>query len=182
MESNGVPRLIGIDPASLDRDQLIELVRELQLALRNTASSATAAARRSPAAVEGAEFNLVFDGGSLGTPGLGYGSYEIVTPAGSVAARQIEFGDNMTNNQAEFHALIAGLEDLIGQLGLEAASRSLAVRGDSQLVIRGLSGEWRVKHPGLRPLLDQASQLLKHFGNVDLSWHPRRESVKAFGH
>ena len=182
MERDLARRLIGIDPASLDRDQLIGLVRELQGALRAMASVDAAVARRSPTAVDGADFTLVFDGGSLGNPGLGYGSYEIVTPAGSVASGHIEFGDNMTNNQAEFRALIAGLDDLLRQLGPDAALRTLAVRGDSQLVIRGLSGAWRVKHPGLRPLLEEATQLLARFSSVDLTWHPRNESVKAFGH
>jgi ribonuclease HI len=185
MASNDARRSDVFDPESLTRDELVDLVRELQRALRETARSAAPEApiaRRSPVPAAGADFTLVFDGGSLGNPGLGYGSYEVVTPAGSLVARQIEFGDNMTNNQAEFRALIAGLEDLLGRLGPEAGSSSLAVRGDSQLVIRGLSGAWRVKHPGLRPLHQEASELLGRFGRVDLSWQPRRESVKAFGH
>ena len=88
----------------------------------------------------------------------------------------------MTNNQAEFRAVIAALEDLLERVGPRAEALSVAVRGDSQLVIRGLSGEWRVKHPGLQPLHRQAGDLLRQFGNVDLAWHPRRESVRTFGH
>jgi ribonuclease HI len=88
----------------------------------------------------------------------------------------------MTNNQAEFHALIAGLESLLAADGGDTKRLSLAVRGDSQLVIRGLKGEWRIKHPGLQPLYRQASELLRRFGSVDLAWHPRAESVRTFGH
>jgi ribonuclease HI len=183
MTRNDAQRLRVIDPETLSRDELVALVRELQRALGGTdAAAAPPARRRSPAPQPGTDFTLVFDGGSLGNPGLGYGSYEIVTPAGSLAARQIEFGDDMTNNQAEFRALIAGLDDLLRHLGPTAAERSLAVRGDSQLVIRGLSGEWRVKHPGLRPLYEEASRLLGRFGSVELTWQPRRKSVEAFGH
>ena len=138
--------------------------------------------RRSAKAVPGADYTLVFDGGSLGNPGKGYGSYEIIGPNGSLATGQLEFGNDVTNNQAEFRALIGGLEDLLARTGTEAASLAIAVRGDSQLVIRGLTGEWRVKHPGLQPLHRQATQLLSEFGTVDLAWHPRRESVRAFGH
>lgn len=125
---------------------------------------------------------MVFDGGSLGNPGKGYGSYQIVEPAGVLSARQIEFGDGMTNNQAEFRALIAGLDELLQIIGTRAESMSLAVRGDSQLVIRGLTGEWKVKHPGLQPLHRQASDMLGRFRATDLAWQPRRESVRTFGH
>jgi ribonuclease HI len=185
MGRNDADRPDVIDPESLTRDELVALVRELQHALRQRPAGTgrqSTAALRSPVPAAGVDITLVFDGGSLGNPGLGYGSYEIVTPDGSLAARQIEFGDNMTNNQAEFHALIAGLTDLLQRLGPEATARSLEVRGDSQLVIRGLSGAWRVKHPGLRPLYEEASALLGRFRSVELKWQPRAESVKAFGH
>ena len=179
-----VSRLLVIDPASLSRQELIDLVHGLRQALARTSSagSASAPARQPARAVPDADYTVVFDGGSLGNPGLGYGSYEIVVPDGSVALRQIEFGNGMTNNQAEFRALIAGLEDLLQRVGPDAASLAIAVRGDSQLVIRGLSGEWRVKHPGLLPLHRQALDLLAKFARTDLAWHPRRESVRSFGH
>jgi ribonuclease HI len=139
--------------------------------------------RREPAqAVPGADYTVVFDGGSLGNPGLGYGSYEVLAPGGSVAAEQIEFGHGMTNNQAEFRALIAGLEALLALAGPDADNLVVAVRGDSQIVIKGLTGEWHVKHPGLRPLLREATELLQQFVRTDLAWHPRRESVRTFGH
>jgi ribonuclease HI len=99
-----------------------------------------------------------------------------------VAARKVQFGNDMTNNQAEFRAVIAGLEDLLERVGPRASSLSIAVRGDSQLVIRGLTGEWRVKHPGLQPLHRQAADLLRRFKRADVAWHPRRESVRSFGH
>jgi ribonuclease HI len=181
--------LLDIDPEALSQQQLVDLVRDLQRALADReqvslASGPTAReAGREPArAVPGADYTVVFDGGSLGNPGKGYGSYEIAGPNGTVAARQVQFGNNMTNNQAEFRAVIAALEDLLERVGPRADSLSVAVRGDSQLVIRGLTGEWRVKHAGLQPLHRRAADLLRQFGNVDLAWHPRRESVRTFGH
>jgi ribonuclease HI len=179
---NDVQRLRVIDPDTLSRDELIALVRQLQNALGGNTAPLVATQRSSPLADPEADFTLVFDGGSLGNPGRGYGSFEIVTRDGSLAGRQIEFGDNMTNNQAEFLALIAGLKELLAIVGANAGTHSLVVRGDSQLVIRGLSGAWKIKHAGLRPLYDEASNLLKRFGSVELTWQPRRESVKAFGH
>ena len=181
--------LLDIDPETLSQQQLIDLVHDLQRALAGrervtSASGATArdAALKPARAVAGADYTVVFDGGSLGNPGKGYGSYEIARPEGTVAGRQVQFGNNMTNNQAEFRALIAALEDLLERVGPRADTLSVAVRGDSQLVIRGLTGEWRVKHAGLQPLHRQAADLLRRFGNVDLAWHPRRESVRTLGH
>jgi ribonuclease HI len=181
--------LLDIDPEALSQQQLIDLVRDLQRALtgRQRVTSASGSTARDaglqPArAVPGADYTVVFDGGSLGNPGKGYGSYEITGPDGTVAARQVQFGNDMTNNQAEFRAVIAALEDLLERVGPGADSLSVAVRGDSQLVIRGLTGEWRVKHAGLQPLHRRAADLLQRFGSVDLAWHPRRESMRTFGH
>jgi ribonuclease HI len=183
--NRGGNTLFDGEPEDLSREELIALVRELRDALSTDGSplAPPAAVRRGGArAVPGVDFTVVFDGGSLGNPGKGYGSYEIVAPEGSVAARTLQFGNDVTNNQAEFRALIGALEDLLSRAGDDARALSIAVRGDSQLVIRGLTGEWRVKHPGLQPLHRQASDLMRQFGNVDLAWHPRQESVRAFGH
>jgi ribonuclease HI len=184
-----VDGLLEIDPESLSHQQLIDLVHDLQGALagrgRQTPASSPVAGnvRLHPvSAVPGADYTVFFDGGSLGNPGKGYGSYEIAGPDGTIAARQVQFGNDMTNNQAEFHAVIAALEDLLERVGPRADALSIAVRGDSQLVIRGLTGEWRVKHPGLQPLHQRAADLLRRFRNLDLAWHPRQESVRTFGH
>jgi ribonuclease HI len=183
----GNGRLLEIDPETLSQPELIDLVRNLQMALagreqRETAAKTPARELQPASAVPGADYTIVFDGGSLGNPGKGYGSYEIAGPDGSVAAHKVQFGNGMTNNQAEFRAVIAGLEDLLERVGPRASSLSIAVRGDSQLVIRGLTGEWRVKHPGLQPLHRQAADLLRRFKRADVAWHPRRESVRSFGH
>ena len=45
-----------------------------------------------------------------------------------------------------------------------------------------VGGEWKIKHPGLQPLFNQARNLLSEFGRVDLAWHPRAKSVRTFGH
>ena len=180
-------RLLRVDPTTLDRDSLIRFARDLQHALGGKAPPAPKATPRPAQAsfVEQAvpgDYTLTFDGGSKGNPGLGYGSYEIEGPHGVEAANRMEFGHNMTNNQAEFLALIAGLNRILELTGGQAGTSSLAIRGDSQLVIRGLKGEWKIKHPNVQPLFQEAGALLKRFGKVNLAWHPRRESVRTFGH
>ncbi|MDQ2652278.1 MAG: ribonuclease HI family protein [Chloroflexota bacterium] len=180
-------RMLRVDPAALDHDSLIRLARDLQRALGGgkppTARAKPNATQASLVAQTGpGSYTLTFDGGSKGNPGLGYGSYEIEGPHGVEAANRMEFGHNMTNNQAEFLALISGLKRTLELTGGQASTSSLAIRGDSQLVIRGLKGEWKIKHPNVQPLYQEAGALLKQFGKVNLAWQPRRESVRTFGH
>ena len=171
-----------VDPERLSRDELIELVRSLQRQLAEVAAPDVEIGADGEPGVE-LRYTVVFDGGSLGNPGLGYGSFEISgSNIATVTASELEFGSDMTNNQAEFHALIAGLEQLLAIVDGDAKRAFVAVRGDSQLVINGLAGKWRIKNPGLQPLYQRASTLLRQFGSVDLAWHPRRESVRTFGH
>lgn len=184
--------LLRVDPTTLDRDSLIRFARDLQRALggdkpaggkSKTPNAEPRVTQASFAAQPGpGSFTLTFDGGSKGNPGLGYGSYEIDGPLGIEAANRMEFGNNMTNNQAEFLALIAGLKRILELTGAQSSASSVAIRGDSQLVIRGLKGEWKIKHPNVQPLFLEAGALLKRFGHVHLAWHPRQESVRTFGH
>jgi ribonuclease HI len=132
--------------------------------------------------VPGADFTVVFDGGSLGNPGRGYGSYQIVGGDGLVAHRRLEFGDRVSNNQAEYRTLIDALEDLHARLGRDSAGAAIAVRGDSQLVVNQVIGRWRVKHPDLQPLRERVAALLKGFQRTDVAWQPRAASARVLGH
>ncbi len=127
-------------------------------------------------------YEVVFDGGSLGNPGKGYGSFELRSPTGKTIGDKLTFGDQVTNNQAEYLTLISSLERLLGLLGDRAQRARLIVRGDSQLVIRQLQGAWKVRNPELKPLHARAVALLRQFGSYELVWQPRRESVKVLGH
>ncbi len=131
-----------------------------------------------------AEYTITFDGGARGNPGAGYGSYEVRRGAESRIER-LEFGNNVTNNEAEYRTLIAALHDLTKQIATEGkspATATLTVRGDSQLVLYQLSGKWKVKTPHIRPLHTEASALLKQFGTTNLRWHARANSVRTLGH
>ena len=55
-------------------------------------------------------YDIVFDGGSKGDPGLGYGSYEITLDDEVIARTTLEYGDRVTNNQAEYTTLVRALE------------------------------------------------------------------------
>jgi len=137
--------------------------------------------RRAAKPVGGFDYTIVFDGGSLGNPGKGYGSFQIVDRTGVVAAERLDFGDGVTNNQAEFRTLIRALETLREHLG-GGAPASVAVRGDSQLVINTVNGSWKARHPELIPLRDRAVALLRGFSRTDVAWQRRSASVRVLGH
>jgi len=74
-----------------------------------------------------------------------------------------------TNNEAEYEALILGLETA-RKLGM----RRLRISLDSELVVKQLQGSYKVKSPTLRPLYDMVRSHLKHFSDYDIV-HIRRE-------
>lgn len=128
------------------------------------------------------KFEIVFDGGALGNPGKGYGSFEITADSEVLCHRREDYGDNVTNNQAEYLTLIRALRWLAERLGDERSTAKVLVNGDSKLVLFQLLKKWKVKNEGLRPLYTEASGLLREFFKVDLVWHPRAKSVERLGH
>lgn len=109
------------------------------------------------------------DGAARGNPGpAGIGAV-LKSRDGDLLAECSDYLGHTTNNVAEYRALISGLERA-SQLGIER----LEVRADSELMIKQLRGQYRVKNPGLKPLFEQAKQLLARFAQVQLT-HVRRE-------
>lgn len=129
-----------------------------------------------------AQYDIVFDGGSRGNPGLGYGSYQITRDGDLVAHNALDYGDRITNNQAEYMTLVNALTWLADELGEDARDARLVVHGDSQLVIKQLNGEWKIKDATLRRLAMDAHVQMRRFGNVSLNWHARANSVRQLGH
>ncbi len=200
-------RTSAVDPERLDRDGLLTMVGDLQRVIdrqrqelarqaayigalqtgaslepvQPTAPSPHLPRKKAFPPVRGFDFTIVFDGGSLGNPGKGYGSYQIVDGRGAIVAEErLEYGNNITNNGAEFRTLVAALERALAEGGGDRPS--VAVRGDSQLVINGVTGAWKIKHPDLKPLHERAVTLLGRFGKTDVRWHRRDRSVDALGH
>lgn len=131
------------------------------------------------------DYTIVFDGGSKGNPGLGYGSYEVATRTGGRKQKRLEFGDRITNNEAEYLTLIAALEDVAATIerhGRQPSEFGVLVRGDSQLVVQQVLGRWKVRHPNMIPLHARARALLASFGRSDVAWHARANSVRTLGH
>jgi ribonuclease HI len=128
---------------------------------------------------------IIFDGGSKGNPGIGYGSYALRWPGQPQQIVQLQFGDGVTNNEAEYDTLIAALEAVRKRLRESKADPSTAhvdVRGDSQLVINQVTGEWKCSEERLRGRRDHVRSILRELGNWQLTYHPRENSVRVLGH
>jgi probable phosphoglycerate mutase len=131
------------------------------------------------------DYVVVFDGGSEGNPGFGYGSYAVIARDGRQRVRRLDFGDDMTNNEAEYDTLIAALEDIserVEAVGKRPSDFTIEVRGDSNLVLRQVRGEWKAKNERMRHRRDIVRSLLSRFGGYRLVEQPREESVKVLGH
>ncbi len=132
------------------------------------------------------DFVLVFDGGSKGNPGVGYGSFVVVRSAdGAERRRRLAFGGRVTNNEAEYETLIRGLEDLlawIAEMGLRPEEMAVEVRGDSRLVIRQVRGDWRAREPRMAARRDRVLALARRLGVVRWVEQPRAASVRVLGH
>ncbi|MDQ2682162.1 MAG: ribonuclease HI family protein [Chloroflexota bacterium] len=128
---------------------------------------------------------ITFDGGSINNPGKGYGSYLIEGIDHSPVVTRLDFSPNgeiVSNNQAEYRTLIAALTELSNRANVDLGRISLEVCGDSKLVIEQLAGRWKVKHPEIKPLHDEARSLLQRFHSTKLLWHRRNVSVEMLGH
>jgi ribonuclease HI len=116
----------------------------------------------------GSEWLLMVDGAARGTPGAAGCGAAIYDETGTVVTKLSRYLGHATNNVAEYEGLLMGLEALI-QLG----RRRIRVQSDSQLLVRQLNGQYRVKDEKLKPLFERAMTLLRQFDSVEIVHVPR---------
>ena len=104
---------------------------------------------------------LSTDGGARGNPGPAAYGYVLEAEDGTVLDARGEKIGVATNNVAEYRALIAGLEKAV-ELGVD----ELEVISDSELLVKQMQGEYRVKNEALRELNDEANSLERKLGRV----------------
>jgi len=104
---------------------------------------------------------LSTDGGARGNPGPAAFGYVLEAEDGTVLAAHGETIGIATNNVAEYSALIAGLEK-----ARELAVDEVAVVSDSELMVKQMRGEYRVKNEALQELWSQASRIARSFRDV----------------
>ncbi|WP_339102953.1 ribonuclease HI [Haloterrigena salinisoli] len=123
----------------------------------------------------GGRAHVYFDGGSRGNPGPAAIGWVIVTGDGIVAEDGETIG-TATNNQAEYEALIAGLE-----AARDYGYDEIHVRGDSELIVKQVRGEYDTNNPELREKRVTVHELLTAFDEWTLEYVPREVNERADG-
>ena len=114
-------------------------------------------------------FTAHVDGGARGNPGpAGYGAV-IQDPEGKKVAELSEYLGHHTNNYAEYQGLLGVL-----RYAVEHKIAALHVVSDSELMVRQMKGIYKVKHPELRKLYDEAKQLVRKLDHFEIR-HALRE-------
>ncbi|ELY64429.1 ribonuclease HI [Natrinema versiforme] len=124
---------------------------------------------------DGGRAHVYFDGGSRGNPGPAAIGWVIVTGDGIVAEDGETIG-TATNNQAEYEALIAGLE-----AARDYGYDEVHVRGDSELIVKQVRGEYDTNNPELREKRVTAHEILQAFDEWTLEYVPREVNDRADG-
>jgi ribonuclease HI len=118
-------------------------------------------------------FVLCVDGASKGNPGPA-GAGVVIMQKREIMEELAQYLGEMTNNQAEYRALIIGLKRL-----REIRAQSVEVRSDSELMVRQIRGAYRVKDPDLRRLYKQVKDLIAGFQKFSIKHIPREQNKKA---
>jgi ribonuclease HI len=118
--------------------------------------------------------SAVSDGASRGNPGQAACAVIISDSNGEELLRRARRLGVVTNNVAEYEGVILALE-LAETLG----ASSLVLRLDSELVVKQLNGEYKVKHASLKPLFEKAVRMKEQFDEVEVIHVPRKETEAA---
>ena len=119
-----------------------------------------------------AAYQANVDGGSRGNPGPAAYGVVVRDPRGEIVARLKKYIGNNTNNVAEYFGLIAAL-DYAQNHGI----RALRIESDSELMVKQLRGQYKVKSEELKPLFERAKKMSQTFESFRIS-HVYREQNK----
>jgi ribonuclease HI len=117
--------------------------------------------------------SLWFDGAAEPNPGWGGAGFVVRIQGRPPEVHAVPLG-RVTNNVAEWRALI-----LVLRRARELGATHVRVFGDSQLVLRQVEGTYRVRQADLKPLAEEAKELLRGFAAYDVEWVPRAENAEA---
>ena len=114
------------------------------------------------------------DGGARGNPGPAAAAAVLRTPGGDVLDEASEFLGIATNNVAEYRGLLLGLAR-----AKALGATEVDVVNDSELVAKQVNGQYKVKHPAMRPLYLDAMQALREFDSWSIRSVPRAQNAEA---
>jgi dinuclear metal center YbgI/SA1388 family protein len=158
-ERQGASRAFPAPVAAADADRQVAETQKLSERLAHRTDS---------------RHSLYTDGGARGNPGPAGVGAVLLSSSGDVVDELADFIGVATNNVGEYQALIAGLE-----LALDRDVERLDVFLDSELVVRQLSGQYRVKDATLKALHAQATYLMHKFHEIDVKHVPREQNAAA---
>jgi ribonuclease HI len=114
------------------------------------------------------------DGGARGNPGPAAAACVLSTPAGEVVDEQAQLLGKVTNNVAEYRALLLALAR-----ASELGATEIEVIGDSELIAKQVQGLYKVKHPSMRPLYLEAMDAFRGFEKWSIRTVPRAQNADA---
>lgn len=129
-----------------------------------------------PKSKQTSEVKVYADGGSRGNPGPSAGGFVVLDMNDQLLLESGKYLGITTNNQAEYHSLKGGLE-----AALKMGARKVHVYMDSQLVIRQMTGHYKVKNRDLWPIHEAIKALLPNFKEVNFTHVPREYNKLADG-
>lgn len=119
-------------------------------------------------------YEMYFDGCSKGNPGLSGAGAVIYKNGEEIWSNSYFVSDSATNNVAEYFGLIRGLKR-----ALKMNIRSLIVKGDSQLIIKQMKGEYQVKSESMIELYNIAKEFESQFKNISYEHVYRKYNKRA---
>ena len=119
-------------------------------------------------------WQLFTDGASKGNPGPAGAGWVVINDQSSSPIKEGRFLGQATNNEAEYQALILGL-----QRALSCGAQELRIHMDSELLVRQLNGLYRVKNPRLALFFRQVQDLLLKFSKYAIIHIPREQNREA---
>ncbi len=118
---------------------------------------------------------LYVDGGARGNPGPAACAAVLKTPEdGQTVLDEARYLGETTNNVAEYEGLLLGLE-----LAARLKATDLDIRSDSELLVRQMAGQYRVKNPALKERHRRVEKALEAFEGVEIRHVPREENPEA---
>jgi len=121
------------------------------------------------------------DGGSRGNPGPAAAGFIFCNEKGEVFKKYSQYlGENITNNEAEYRAVILSLEKFRQVFGKKLAKvTEIEVRSDSELLIRQVCGRYKISEPKIKILFIDVWNLKLDFKNVKFTLIPREKNKEA---
>lgn len=121
------------------------------------------------------KIKIFCDGGSRGNPGIAGAGSVLFDIQGKIIEEIAQYlGNDLTNNVAEYHSLINGLE-----AAARRGATEVEVYMDSNLVVKQMNGEWKIKHPDMKEKALDALRIAQKFHKVSYEWIPRERNSLA---